>query len=58
MHERGNSYSKISIVSRISRSTCHDIVQIFTMRGDLRDAHLGGGPLILDERVDHDVVRL
>ena len=38
MHERGNSYSEISAVLGISRSTYHTIVQMFTMRGHLRDA--------------------
>ena len=42
MHEGRNSYFEISIVLEISQSTCHDIVQRFTMRGDLRDAHLDG----------------
>jgi transposase len=44
MHERGNSYSKISAVLGISCSTCNDIVQRFGMRGDLRDRHSHGRP--------------
>jgi hypothetical protein len=28
------------------------------MRGDLRDAHSDGRPQILEEHVDHEVVRL
>lgn len=58
MHERGNSYSEISAVLGISRSTCHAIVRRFTMRGHLRDAPSQGRPRILDERGDREVVRL
>jgi transposase len=55
---RGNSYSKISGVLGISRSTCNDIVQRFGERGDLRDRHSHGRPRILDECGDCEVVRM
>jgi transposase len=58
MHERRNLYSEISAVLGISRSTCHAIVQRFTMRGHLRDTPSRGRPRILDERDDREVIRL
>ena len=58
MHERGNSYDEISTLLGIPKSTCHDVVRRFNVRGDLRDAHLEGRPRILHECIDHEVVRL
>jgi len=58
MHERGNLHSEISTVLDISRSTCYDIMQRFTVRGDLRDTPSLGRPRILNKRGDHEVVRL
>lgn len=58
MHERGSSYAEISALLGIPRSTCHDVVRRFSVRGDLRDAHSEGRPRILDERADREVVRL
>ena len=58
IHERGNSYSKISAILGISQSTCHDIVKRFIVRGHLRDVHSQRRPQIIDERGDREVVRL
>jgi DNA-directed RNA polymerase specialized sigma24 family protein len=44
MHERGNSYSEISVVLGIPRSTCNDIVRRFGVKGDLRNRHSHGRP--------------
>ena len=44
MHERGSSYFEISAFLEIPRSTYHDVVRRFSMRGDLRDAHSEGRP--------------
>ena len=58
MHERGCSYAEISALLGIPRSTCHDVVRRFSVRGDLRDAYLEERPRILDEHADREVVRL
>ena len=58
MHERGNSYVEISTLLGIPRSTCHDVMRRFSVRGNLRDAHSKGIPRILHERADREVVRL
>jgi hypothetical protein len=58
MHERGNSYSKISAVLSILCSTCNDIVRRFGLRGDLGDRNSHGRPQILDECGDCEVVRV
>ena len=58
MHGGGNSYYEISVVLGIPCSTCNDIIQGFGERGDLRNRHSHGRPRILNERGDHEVVRI